>query len=96
MGKPQITVLPLGEPERTEFIETANRVFERVLERLELEDSGPVRKLWNAEEYVDNALLREDMLPISVDYASSLIDAFLVHHVLGLMGVLVTPPQPQA
>ena len=41
------------------------------------------RKLWNAEDYVDN-MLTKDMLPISRDYALSLIDAFLVHHVLGL------------
>jgi hypothetical protein len=85
MGESQITALPLGEPERTEFIKTANQVFEMVLERLELDNPGPVRKLWDAEEYVDNGLLREDMLPISFEYASSLIEAFLVHHVLRLI-----------
>lgn len=41
------------------------------------------RKLWNAEDYVDH-FLTEDMLPINRDYAMSLIDAFMVHHVLGL------------
>jgi hypothetical protein len=96
MGKSQITALPLGEPARTEFVETANRVFERVLERLELDNPGPVRKLWNAEEYVDNALLNEDMLPISIEYATSLIDAFLVHYVLGLIERAESCLEPQA
>ena len=39
-----------------------------------------MRKLWNIDDYV-NSLITEDMLPISEDYALSLIDAFLVHHV---------------
>lgn len=85
MGKRQITALPLSGADRAVFVETANEVFEVVLKRLDLENPEPVRELWNAEEYVDNGLLSEDMLPISLDYALSLIDAFLVHYVLGLM-----------
>ncbi|WP_139346263.1 hypothetical protein [Pseudorhizobium flavum] len=34
--------------------------------------------------YVDKLLLTEDMLPIQRHYAASLIEAFLVHHVLDL------------
>jgi hypothetical protein len=85
MGKCQITALPLAGADCKAFVETANEVFETVLERLDLENSAPVRKLWSAEEYVDHGLLSEDMLPISFDYALSLIDAFLVHHVLELI-----------
>ncbi|MBS0220373.1 MAG: hypothetical protein JSR91_06485 [Proteobacteria bacterium] len=85
MGKHEITALPLGEADRAKSIETANAVFEAVLERLDLENPDPVRKLWNAEEYVDHAFLNEGMLPISFDYALSLIEAFLVHYVLGLI-----------
>jgi hypothetical protein len=44
---------------------------------------GLTLKLWDAEDFVDN-LLTKDMLPISREYALSLIDSFLVHHVLGL------------
>lgn len=85
MGKSQITALPLEEADRAEFIEAANHVFEAVLKRLDLEKPDAVRKLWNAEAYVDDGLLSEHMLPIDRDYALSLIDAFLVHHVLGLI-----------
>ena len=79
----QITSLPLSKLDRAEFIEVANSVFETVILRMEPQNPDVTRKLWNAEDYVDN-MLTDDMLPISQDYALSLIDAFLVHHVLGL------------
>jgi hypothetical protein len=63
---------------------TANQVFEAVLNRIEAENPERTRKLWNAEHYVDNILLTDDMLPIDRAYALSLIDAFLVHHVIDL------------
>ena len=69
--------------DRVEFVEIANSVFKTVVLRMMLRNPGLVRKLWNAEDYVDN-MLTEDMLPISRDYAASLIDAFLVHHVAEL------------
>lgn len=81
----QITSLPLSKPDRAEFIKTANSVFKTVMWRMEPQNPELTQKLWDAEDYVDN-LLTEDMLPISKDYALSLIDAFLVHHVLGLAG----------
>jgi hypothetical protein len=80
----QISALPLVGADRIEFIETANSVFEYVLDRLEPENPHLVRKLWNTEKYIDERLLRPDMLPIDRDYALSLIDAFLVHHVMEL------------
>ena len=67
----------------SKFIDAANKVFESVLFRIEPQNPEATCKLWNPEEYVDE-LLTEDMLPISQDYALSLIDAFLVHHVIGL------------
>jgi len=81
---PQIAALPLDPALRTEFIKVANAAFEKVLERIEPRNPELTRKLWNAEDYVDNELLRKDMFPISKDYALSLIDSFLVHHVIGL------------
>jgi hypothetical protein len=80
---PHIMSLPLSKADRAEFIKTANSVFETVMWRMEPRNPELTRKLWNVEEYVDD-LLTKDMLPISKDYALSLIDAFLVHHVLGL------------
>ncbi|CCB87126.1 hypothetical protein [Parachlamydia acanthamoebae] len=79
----QIISLPLSEQDRAEFIESANRVFEAVLWRMIPSNPGITLKLWNAEDYVDNMLTNE-MIPISKNYALSLIDAFMVHHVLGL------------
>jgi len=80
----EITALPLGKADRAEFVATANRVFETVLARMEPEHPEATRRLWSAEHYVDNLLLTEEMLPISRGYALSLIDAFLVHHVIDL------------
>lgn len=79
----QILSLPLSEQDRAEFIESAIRVFETVLWRIIPRNPGITLKLWSAEDYVDN-LLATEMLPISKNYALSLIDAFMVHHVLGL------------
>lgn len=83
-GKFEITTLPLGPADHATFIEWANAVFETVMDRMEPDNPELTRKLWNAEHYVDEVLLRQDMLPIDRDYALSLIDAFLVHHVLDL------------
>jgi hypothetical protein len=83
VGKTQITSLPLGEADRAEFVEVANRVFDEILDRIEPNHPSETRKRWNAKSYIDG-LLSDDMLPISRDYALSLIDAFLVQHVIGL------------
>ena len=42
------------------------------------------RARWDAVDYVDNHHLNADMLPIDSEYALSLIEAFLVHHVIDL------------
>jgi hypothetical protein len=83
-GARQITALPLEPPDRAAFIQAANAAFEMVMERMEPDNPVATRKLWDAGRYVDYELLRPDMLPIDRDYALSLIDAFLVHHVLDL------------
>ncbi|MDQ6530534.1 hypothetical protein [Flavobacterium sp. LHD-85] len=80
----QISALPLVGEYRLEFIRTANVVFEKVLSRIEPKNPDLVRKLWDAENYIDEILLKPEMLPIDHDYALSLIDAFLVHHVIEL------------
>lgn len=80
----QITSLPLSQADHAEFVATANEVFETILERIEPNNPVETRKLWDAEDYIDNHLLTNDMLPISRGYALSLIDAILVHHVIGL------------
>lgn len=79
-----IEKLPLSEENRKTFINAANSVFENVLLRIGTDNPNSIRKLWNAEEYIDNELLDQTMLPISKDYALSLIDSFLVHHVIAL------------
>lgn len=79
----QITSLPLTTSDRADFIRTANAVFEDVFETIEPDHPEQTRALWDVEGYVDN-MLTKDMLPISRDYALSLIDAFLVHHVIDL------------
>lgn len=80
----QITKLPLEKEDRAEFIETANAAFENILNRIEAENPEKTRELWDAEFYVDNDLLQDDMLPIDRDYALSLPEAFLVYPVIEL------------
>jgi hypothetical protein len=81
-----IASLPLLPAERGDLIVSAKRAFERVLDRMEPDHPQKIRDLWNVADYVDNHLLGEGMLPISYNYALSLIDAFLVHHVIDLAG----------
>lgn len=80
----KITSLPLEKQDRDEFIETAKRVFETVMLRMEPRHPEIIRKLWNPEFYVDRVLLSNEMLPIDREYALSMIDTFLVHDVLEL------------
>lgn len=80
----QITSLPIDDAYRKEAIELANSTFEKVLRRIEPDNPRETRALWDAEDYVDDHHLNDDMLPIDSEYALSLIEAFLVHHVIDL------------
>lgn len=80
----QITSLPVSDAYRKEAIELANSTFEMVMRRIEPDNPKDTRALWSAEDYVDHHHLSEDMLPIDSEYALSLIEAFLVHHVVDL------------
>ncbi len=80
----QICSLPINEEFREEFINEANRSFERIFERIEPRHPEQTRKLWDAEKYIDEEFLKPEMLPIDRDYALYLIDASLVHYVIGL------------
>ena len=82
---PKIVSLPLAGQDRLDFIDVANAVFETVLLTMEPEHPKIVRQLWKPDFYIDNDLLQKDMLPIDRNYALSLIEAFLVHHVLDLI-----------
>ena len=86
-GRPQTTVqileLPLAESDRKEFIEVANKKFDGILEMIENKHPQLVRELWNPKEYIGK-VLKPDMLPINRDDALSLVEAFLIHHVIGL------------
>tara|TARA_R110000787_G_scaffold178905_1_gene290669 strand:- start:244 stop:711 length:468 start_codon:yes stop_codon:yes gene_type:complete len=80
----QITSLPFDDAYRKEAIELANSTFEMVMRRIEPDNPKETRALWDAEVYVENHHLSDDMLPIDSEYALSLIEAFLVHHVIDL------------
>lgn len=84
MPTEQISSLPINEEYREEFINAANQSFERTFKHIEPDNPELTRKLWDAEQYIDEELLRPDMLPISKDYALSLIESFLVGHVIQL------------
>ena len=80
----KISALPLIGADRKEFIEAANEKFEDLVQMMEPEHPELVRQLWNPEHYIDEYILKQDMLPIDRDYALSLVDAFLVHHFMAL------------
>lgn len=76
--------LPVDAEYRRQAIDLANDTFEMVMRRIEPNNPKETRALWDAAEYVDNHHLSADMLPINSEYALSLIEAFLVHHVIDL------------
>jgi len=80
----KITTLPLTEDDRKEFIEVANKKFQNILLTI-IEPTDPkiITDLWNPEKYLDE-VLKPDMLPIDRGYALSLVEAFLIHHVIEL------------
>jgi len=80
----KITSLPLNKECREEFIKSANQSFERVFHHIEPENPVLTRSLWDAEKYIDEEILTPDKLPINRDYALSLVDAFMVGHVIQL------------
>lgn len=79
----QISVLPLAEDDLKEFIEVANWKFEELMQMMEPNFPGLVRKLWNPEKYIDE-VFEQSGLPIDRDYALSLVESFLVHHFITL------------
>lgn len=82
--KAKISLLPLTGQDRKEFVEAANWSFERIFARIEPDNPELTRSLWDAERYIDEDLLKPEMLPIDRDYALSLVDAFLVGYVIQL------------
>ena len=54
------------------------------MRRIEPDNPMGTRARWDAEDYVDNHHLSDDTLPIDSEYALSLIEAFLVYHVIDL------------
>ncbi len=79
----KITILPLADADRKEFIEAANRIFEDTLRSIENTHPELLRKLWNLEQCIEE-VIKPDMLPIDRDYALSLVEAFLIHKVIEL------------
>jgi len=80
----KISSLPLTKEDREEFVNAANQSFERVFDRVEPENPELVRKMWDAEKYIDKDVLTPDKLPIDRDYALSLVEAFMVGYVIQL------------
>ncbi len=79
-----IKSLPFDEDYQAEAIELANSTFDEDIRRTEPDNPRMTRELWNADDYVNNHHLSDHMLPIDSEYALSLIEAFLVHHVINL------------
>jgi hypothetical protein len=79
----KITSLPLSDDDRAEFIEVANSVFDYVIERMEPLHPEETRKLWNAEDFMDN-LLNEEMLPIDREQLETMFEHYLIGHVANL------------
>lgn len=73
----------MTETDREEFIKVANKKFKITLGSIEHTHPELVSNLWNPEQYIDETI-KPEMLPISRDYALSLVDAFLIHKVLEL------------
>mgnify|MGYP003576032709 CR=1 FL=1 len=79
----EIIALPMKGIRLKKFIEVANWKFEDLMETMEPEHPEVIRRLWNAEAYV-NQVITPDKLPIDRNYALSLVEAFLIHHFIDL------------
>ncbi|MGN6435860.1 MAG: hypothetical protein ACTHMM_04970 [Agriterribacter sp.] len=80
----KIASLTLDNENREKFIEAANQSFERVFLDIEPENPALTRSLWDAEKFIDEVILAPGKLPIDHDYALSLIESFMVGHVIEL------------
>jgi hypothetical protein len=79
----KITSLPLSDDDRAEFIEVAKSVFDYGIDRMEPLNPEETRKLWDAEDFLDN-LLNEEMLPIDREQLWTMFEHFLIGHVADL------------
>ena len=79
-----IEALPVTGDHRVALIEIANRTFEKIIDRIEPENESLTRKLWDPGGYIDNHFFQDGMLPMTLDYADYLIEAFLWHHVVDI------------
>ncbi|MBY5542322.1 hypothetical protein HFO60_20220 [Rhizobium leguminosarum] len=79
-----IESLPLNDAQRATLVAISNRVFEKVMDRIEPENESLTRKLWDPGDYIDNHFFQDGMMPMTLEYADYVIDAFLVHHVIDL------------
>lgn len=82
-NKNQITSLPLDVADLKEFLKVANEKFDDVLETIKARHPALVRKTWKPEDCIIKAL-KPDMLPLDRNYALSLLEDFLVRHVIEL------------
>jgi hypothetical protein len=80
----EVSELPLDTDFRAEAIDVANAAFERVFARIEPDNPKMTRKLWDAEKHVDEDHFSHENLPIDSEYALSLIETFMLSHVVGL------------
>lgn len=80
----QIKTLPVAAEYRKDAIDLANNTFEMVMRRIEPDNPEETLAPWDAAEYIDHRHLNADVLPIDNEYALSLIEAFLVYHVVDL------------
>ncbi len=80
----EVRSLPLDPDFRSQAIDVANAAFERVFARIEPANPEMTRRLWNAEQHVDEDHFVEENLPIKSEYALSLIEAFMLSHVVAL------------
>jgi hypothetical protein len=78
-----ITSLPVRGAERAALIAAANSAFDAVIDRIEPANEALTRSMWDADHYIDNDFGWYE-LPMKVDYAVYLIEAFMVHHVIPL------------
>ena len=80
----EIKELPLDPDFRAEAIDVANAAFERVFDGIEPDNPKITRELWDVEKHIDEDHFSPKNLPIDSEYALSLIEAFMLHHVVGL------------
>lgn len=68
--------------------EHADRAFDRRLALIKHAEEAALRQLWDAKEYLQTWPFAGIPMPIDFDFACTLVEVFIPHHIFATLEVL--------